>query len=100
MGAKKLETLDDLLTSCRIVSMHAPATPQTHRMIGRREFKLLRDGAIFINTGRSWTIDGEALIEELKTKRIRAAIDVFDEEPLPMDSEYRKLDNAIITPQL
>ena len=49
----------------------------------------MRDGGMLINTGRSWTIDSDALIAELKTGRISAAIDVFDEEPLPIESEYR-----------
>jgi phosphoglycerate dehydrogenase-like enzyme len=100
LGAAKIDTLDELLTTCRIISLHAPSTPQTHHMIGTRELGLMHDGSILINTGRSWTIDGEALIAELKTGRISAGIDVFDEEPLPVDSEYRKLANAIITPHL
>ena len=100
MGATKIESLDELLTSCRIVSMHAPATPDTHHMISQRELALMRDGSLFINTGRSWTIDGDALLAELRTGRISAAIDVFDEEPLPVESEYRKLPNVIITPHL
>ena len=100
MGAAKVDSLDELLTTCRIISLHAPATPQTHHMIGRRELALMRDGAMLINTGRSWTIDGDALLAELRTGRISAALDVFDEEPLPVESEYRKLSNAIITPHL
>ena len=100
MGATKIDSLDDLLSTCRIVSLHAPATPDTHRMIGRRELNLLRDGAMLINTGRSWTIDGDALLDELRTGRISAALDVFDEEPLPVESEYRKLRNVVITPHL
>jgi phosphoglycerate dehydrogenase-like enzyme len=100
MGAAKVDSLDELLTTCRIVSLHAPATPQTHHMIGRRELSLMRDGAMLINTGRSWTIDGDALLAELRSGRISAAIDVFDEEPLPADSEYRKLRNVVLTPHL
>jgi phosphoglycerate dehydrogenase-like enzyme len=100
LGAEKTTSLDDLLTSSRIVSLHAPSTPETHHMIGKRELSLMKDGSLLINTGRSWTVDGDALIAELKTNRIQAALDVFDEEPLPADSEYRKLDSAIITPHL
>jgi phosphoglycerate dehydrogenase-like enzyme len=100
LGAEKVDSLDELLKSCPIVSLHAPSTPETHHMIGKRELSLLADGAMLINTGRSFTIDGEALLAELKTRRITAALDVFDEEPLPADSEYRKLDNVILTPHL
>lgn len=100
LNATKIASLDELLTTCPIVSLHAPSTPETHHMIGKRELSLMRDGAILINTGRSFTVDGEALLAELKTRRISAALDVFDEEPLPVDSEYRKLDNVILTPHL
>jgi phosphoglycerate dehydrogenase-like enzyme len=55
---------------------------------------------MLINTGRSWTIDGDALLAELGTGRISAALDVFDEEPLPIDSRYRQLQNVILTPHL
>jgi phosphoglycerate dehydrogenase-like enzyme len=100
LGVERAATLDDLLRTCRIISLHAPATPETHHMIGKRELAMLADGAIVVNTARSWCIDGDALLEELRTGRLRAALDVFDEEPLPPDSPLRKLDNVILTPHL
>ena len=98
MGVKKIELLDELLKECPIVSLQAPSTPQTHKMIGRRELKRMRDGAIFITTARSWCVDEKALIDELKTGRIYCGIDVYGEEPLPVESEFRKLENVILTP--
>ncbi len=100
MGVPKIDSLDELLKTCRIISLHVPATPETHHMIGARELSLMRDGGMLINTGRSWTIDSDALIAELKTGRISAAIDVFDQEPLPVESEFRALKNVIINPHL
>jgi len=61
---------------------------------------LLRDGAVFINTARSWLTDEDALLAEFKSGRIRGALDVFDAEPLPADHPFRKLDNVIVTPHI
>ena len=100
MGVKKAPTLDELLVSSPIVCLHAPATPETRHMIGKRELALLRDGAVFINTARSWLTDEGALLGEFKSGRIRGALDVFDAEPLPADHPFRKLDNVIVTPHI
>lgn len=99
MGVRKA-TLDDLLTHCRIVTLHAPTTPETRHMIGKRELSLLQDGAILINTARSWLTNEAALLDELRTGRIQAALDVFDIEPLPDDSPFRTLGNVILTPHM
>jgi len=77
---------------------HAPTLPETHHMIGARELALMPDGAVLINTARSWLVDSAALLEELRTGRIDAALDVFDEEPLPPDNPFRGLPNVLLTP--
>ncbi len=92
--------LDDILSTCPVVSVHLPVLPETHHMIGARELALLRDGCVFINTARSWVIDQDALLAELQTGRIWAALDVFDEEPLPGDHPYRALDNVLLSPHI
>ncbi len=93
-------SLDEVMAGCSIVSVHAPVTDETSRMIGARELALLPDGAAFINTARSQVVDQHALLAELSSGRIQAALDVFDEEPLPLDSPFRTLPNAIITPHV
>ncbi len=93
-------TLPDLLAQCPIVSIHAPSTPETHRMLGAPEFARMPDGAILVNTARSWVLDEAALLAELRTGRITAALDVFDTEPLPPNSPFRTLDNVILTPHI
>ncbi|MDB5326175.1 MAG: hypothetical protein JWM57_1744 [Phycisphaerales bacterium] len=100
MDVDRADNLDELLTTCRVIALHAPATPQTHHMIGRRELAMLADGAVLVNTARSALIDTDALITELRRNRISAALDVFDEEPLPADSPLRTLPNLIVTPHV
>ncbi|MGB7161554.1 MAG: hydroxyacid dehydrogenase, partial [Tepidisphaeraceae bacterium] len=100
MDVERVTSLDDLLSSCRVIALHAPSTPQTYKMIGQRELALMKDGAILINTARSSLIDGHALLDELRKGRISAALDVFDEEPLPVDSPLRSLTNVILTPHV
>jgi phosphoglycerate dehydrogenase-like enzyme len=92
--------LDELFAECPVVSVQAPATKETHHMIGAKQLGLLQDGACFINTARSSVIDYDALLAELQTGRIQAALDVFDQEPLPEDNPFRELDNVIMTPHV
>jgi phosphoglycerate dehydrogenase-like enzyme len=91
-------TLDELFANCAIVTVQAPPTDETFRMIKARHLAALPDGAIFVNTARSHTIDYDALLTELQSGRIQAALDVFDEEPLPPDSPFLQLENVIVTP--
>ncbi len=99
LGARKVE-LADLCCSCPIVVIHAPTTPETRHMIGERELALLVDNAWLVNTSRSWVVDEGALLSELQTGRIRAALDVFDTEPLPLDHPLRSLPNVLLTPHI
>lgn len=99
LGVRKA-TLETLMRECPIVTLQAPATAETFRMIGAEQLRWLRDGAIFINTSRAHLIDEAALLAELRTGRISAALDVFDQEPLPDDSPFRGLDNLIISPHI
>ena len=77
-----------------------PFTPETYHFLGEKELALLKEGAIFFNIGRGKTVDETALIGVLKTKKIRAVLDVFEEEPLPAESELWTLDNVTITPHV
>ncbi|MCX5413904.1 hydroxyacid dehydrogenase [Streptomyces sp. NBC_00059] len=90
--------LDTLLSRSRIVAVHAPVTEETHRMIGARQLALMPDGAGLVNTARSWLVDEDALLAEVRSGRLDAAIDVFDAEPLPVDHPLRTLPNVLLTP--
>lgn len=99
LGSRKVG-LAELLRECPLVSLHAPSTKETYRMLGAEQFSWLQDGACFINTARTHLIDETALLAELQSGRISAALDVFDQEPLPDDSPFRRLDNVIISPHM
>ena len=99
MAVKKVE-LDELISTADIVSLHAPNIPETHHMINAANLKLMKDGAIFINTARGQLVEQQSLISELKTGRIFAAIDVTDPEPPSQDSELRTLPNVVLTPHI
>ncbi|WP_316959428.1 NAD(P)-dependent oxidoreductase [Streptomyces sp. TRM68367] len=99
LGAPLLP-LDDLLRTCDIVTIHAPETPETHHLVGRRELALMPDGAVLINTARGALVDHDALVAELRTGRLAAILDVTDPEPLPGDSPLYDLPNAFVTPHL
>jgi len=99
LGVRQV-SLEDLMSTSDIVSVHAPTTPETEKMITERHFKSMKDGALFINNARAWVVDEEAMLAELQTGRIRAVIDVFGQEPLPADSPLRDLDNVFLTPHV
>ncbi|MCD6231533.1 hydroxyacid dehydrogenase [Candidatus Aerophobetes bacterium] len=99
LGVKKV-SLEDLMKVSDVVSLHAPNISSNYHMINRDNLKLLKDGAIFINTARGSLVDEEALIEELKKGRITACLDVTDPEPPGKDSFLRRLPNVILTPHI
>ena len=97
LGAE-LVALDEALTRAQIVAVHAPTLPETLHLIGRRELALMRDGAGLVNTARSWIVDEAALLDELRSGRLSAAIDVFDEEPFAVGSPFRSVPGVLLTP--
>ncbi len=90
--------LHAMLPECDYVAVTAPLTPETVGMIGRSEFELMKPSAVILNVGRGPVIDEAAMIEALRTRRIRgAALDVFDKEPLPPDSPFWELENVLLS---
>ncbi|MEQ7128976.1 hydroxyacid dehydrogenase [Actinopolymorpha sp. B11F2] len=90
--------LDTLLARSDIVTLHVPLLPSTRNLLGARELGGLRDGALLVNSARGGLIDPGALQAELRTGRIRAALDVFPAEPLEVDSEWREMPHTIRSP--
>jgi phosphoglycerate dehydrogenase-like enzyme len=92
--------LNTLFATSDIVSVHAPVTPETHRLIGAEHFRLMQAGALFINTARAWIVDQDAMVAVLRTGRLRAVLDVFEHEPLPEDDPLRDMQNVMLTPHV
>lgn len=99
LGVEKLE-LDELCAGADVLSIHAPALPETMHMIGAGQLSALPDGATVINTARGPLIDHEALTPHLTSGRLYAILDVTDPEPLPEDSPLLELPNVWISPHL
>lgn len=93
--------MEELLKTSDFVCVMTPLTPQTERLIGAKEFAMMKKSAIFINGSRGKVIDEAALVEALSNGTIRAAgLDVFEVEPLPASSPLCKLDNAVLFPHI
>lgn len=99
LGAKKAD-LDELVQQADVISLHAPAKPETHHLLNARRLALMKDNALIVNTARGTLIDEEALIAELEKGRLVAILDVTDPEPPAPDSPLRKLENVAVTPHL
>jgi D-3-phosphoglycerate dehydrogenase len=93
--------LDAILKKSDFITIHIPKTSETKNLIGEKEFNLMKKTARIINCARGGIIDELALAKALESKRIAgAALDVFEEEPLPADHPLLKLDNCVVTPHL
>ncbi|MBE5100259.1 2-hydroxyacid dehydrogenase [Priestia aryabhattai] len=94
-------SLEELLKMSDFVCVMTPLTPSTEKMIGKQEFELMKDTAIFINGSRGKTVDEEALIYALKTNEILAAgLDVFVEEPIRRDNPLLSMENVVTLPHI
>lgn len=92
---------EDLLRSSDFVSIHVVLSDRSRGLIGAAELGLMRSSAYLINTSRAAIVDQAALAEALEARRIAGAgLDVYETEPLPADSVWRRLDNVLATPHL
>ncbi|MDR6225239.1 2-hydroxyacid dehydrogenase [Desmospora profundinema] len=98
-GAERLP-LEDLLQEADFVSLHAPYTPKTHHLIGKRELQLMKRDAYLINTSRGGLVDEGALVEALRSGEIAGAgLDVYEREP-EMAEGLAQLENVVLAPHL
>jgi lactate dehydrogenase-like 2-hydroxyacid dehydrogenase len=99
-GAIYHESVEELLPHCDFLSIHCPATPETHHLINAERIALLPDGAIVVNTARGAVVDDAALIEALRSGKLFAAgLDVFNNEP-NIDPRYKELANTFLLPHI
>ncbi|GAA5850234.1 hypothetical protein JCM8547_001053 [Rhodosporidiobolus lusitaniae] len=100
-GVEFAPSLDNLLSSADVVSIHLVSAPSTQGLLGARELALLKPTAILVNTSRGPIVDEEALLDALRRGAIRGAgLDVYDEEPLPKGHPLRSMDNVVLSPHM
>jgi glyoxylate reductase len=99
-GAKKVD-MDTLLKESDFVSIHVPLMKETHHLINADRLRLMKKTAYLINNSRGPVVDEKALYEALKKGQIAGAgLDVFEQEPTPVDNPLLKLDNVVVAPHI
>lgn len=96
----RAESMEQLFSTCDVVSLHMARTHDTYHTVNKHMLSLMPDGGLLINTARGSVVDEQALADELRTGRIQAVLDVFEEEPLPAASLLRGMDNAVLIPHM
>ena len=100
-AADATHSLLELLEVSNVVSMHAPVTPETTRMIGAEQFAAMKDGAIYLNTARAKLHDTDALAASLQCGHLSGAgLDHFEGEHLPTDHPLVSMTNVVLTPHI
>ena len=100
MGIESVE-IKELLQKADYITVHTPLTEETKHMISTEEFAIMPKGVRIINCARGGIIDEQALVNAIKEGKVAgAAMDVFEKEPIPPESELLKLENVVITPHL
>ena len=96
----RIASAEEIFETCDVISLHAALNKENRGMITGELMKKIKPGALFVNTARAGIVDEEAMIQELKTGRFRAVLDVYHQEPLPADSQLRNLDNVLLFPHM
>ena len=99
-GGARLVDKATLLAQSDAISLHLVLSDRTRGILGAKELAQMKTGAILINTSRGPLVDEAALVERLKTGKLIAGLDVFAQEPLPLDHPLRSLPNTVLTPHL
>jgi phosphoglycerate dehydrogenase-like enzyme len=95
-----MTTLDNVMSIPDVVVCLAPITPVTQGMIGKHEISLMKPGTVFVNVSRGAIVDSDALLERLQKNDMIACLDVFEPEPVPVDSPVRQMTNVFLTPHI
>jgi phosphoglycerate dehydrogenase-like enzyme len=91
---------EELVATSDVVSIHLVLSDRTRGLVGTKELAAMKPGTILVNVSRGPIIDEAALLAALAQKKIHAALDVYDREPLPADHPLRRLENATLAPHL
>lgn len=100
LGVRKVDSLDELFSTCRVISLNAPSNEGTRRMLRGSHFAAMQPGSLFINTAGSIQVDEPEFVAELQKERFVACIDRCDQEPCALDHPYRTLPNVLLTPHI
>jgi phosphoglycerate dehydrogenase-like enzyme len=95
-----LVSKEELLSRSDAISIHLVLSPRSRGLIGAADIAQMKPGAILINTSRGPIVDESALLDAVQSRRIIAALDVFDREPLPAKHPLRSAPNTVMTPHL
>lgn len=100
LGARRLSSVEEVLAASDFVSLHCPATPQTHHLINAERLALMKPGAFLINTARGDVVDTQALIAALQAGTIAGAgLDVYEGEPA-VPAALMEMENVVLLPHL
>lgn len=100
LGVDRVD-LDTVFSRADVVTLHAPLTSDTHHIVDRHRLSLMKPTAVLVNTARGGLIDTNALVEALTAGTIAgAALDVYEDEPLPPSSSLRRAPNVLLTPHV
>jgi D-3-phosphoglycerate dehydrogenase len=100
VGGKRVG-LDVLMKESDFITIHTSVTPKTEKLIGKKEFSLMKPTTYFFNTSRSYCIDEDELYKTIEEKRIAGAgLDVHSVEPVDSNNRFLKFDNVIVTPHI
>lgn len=97
----RIVSLEELLSSSDVVSVHTPLTPETHHLISTEQLAQMKTEAILVNTSRGGVIDTAALVDALSERKIYGAgLDVHEQEPIPADHPLTAFDTVVLTPHI
>ena len=100
IGFKNVD-LDTLLKNSDIVTLHVTLTPETEKLVGKREIGIMKNNAVIINTSQGKVVDEKALVEALKSNKLSfAGLDVLEEEPPPKNNPLFKLSHTVLSPHI
>jgi phosphoglycerate dehydrogenase-like enzyme len=95
-----INELDKLIPQAQIIVLILPSTAETRHLVSTRQLELMKQGTLVVNAARGPIVDTDALVHALNAGRIRAAVDVTDPEPLPIEHPLWKCPNLLITPHI
>ena len=96
----RIASMEEVFTTCDVISLHGALNEENRGLITRKLLQKIKPGALFVNTARAGIVVEEDMMQELRTDRFTAVLDVFHKEPLPEDSELRSMSNVILFPHM